>query len=193
VRGRPSGSKPDDSPSPETRTPLVSAWIGVVGVLVGAMFGLGGSLLLYLQGNNTQNIAAENRISDIRRTAYSDLVAQTQSVRGTITTFHNQVINGARGQALFTFYNETVSPELVKYARADASVELVSPPNVAEKSRKVSLARDRFSDLVFRSIEYQPTGNDSGLPYTQDEFNSVLADFDRSVREFTTEAKASAL
>jgi hypothetical protein len=65
--------------------------------------------------------------------------------------------------------------------------------NVAEKSRKVSLARDRFSDLVFRSIEYQPTGNDSGLPYTQDEFNSILADFDRSVREFTTEAKASAL
>ncbi|WP_166353580.1 hypothetical protein [Phytoactinopolyspora limicola] len=193
-RGRAS-SKPEGESSQalNAKTQLTSAWIGLVGVAIGAILGLSGSLLLYFQGNNIHDVAAQNRVADIRRAAYSDFVAQTQSVRGTFTTFHNQVVNGAKGQELFTLYNEIIAPELVKYARVASSIELVAPPSVGDASRKVSLVRDRFSELAFRSIESKDGESGPVVPYSQDEFESILDDFDRAVRDFTNEARASSV
>ncbi|MFD9078216.1 hypothetical protein [Streptomyces erythrochromogenes] len=75
----------DGSRSPRQNTTLAA----LTGALIGALAGLAGSVLVFVQSEASRDAAAEARRADIRRSTYIDLGARTQTYTIELTTAVN--------------------------------------------------------------------------------------------------------
>jgi hypothetical protein len=170
-----------------------AAWIGLLGVLIGALFGFGGTFLVFLQANGVADQASANRAADIRRAAYSDFVAQTQSARAGFIEMNNLYVLKGSQEELKKLYAEDVSPRFVEFARLRTVVALVAPKDVDDAATAVSDIRDNMIQLVGTLLTFVPGSLGAWGPYNADDFQVRLDDFDTKVRNFIALARVGAI
>lgn len=192
---------PATSPTPPTppdqTVEKVAIWAptiaGLIGALVGAIAGFGGSYLLYLQGQAADVSSSADRLADIRRNAYGDFVGQSQAVRNDIILFNNQVASKKSESELYSTYAKVIAPDLTKYAKSRTVVALIGTPSVTAAADSMGDARDRLTELVNAQMQYKEGSNQFGSAYSADDFQVRLFEYDKDVRKFVAEARAEVL
>lgn len=171
-----------------TSSEWLIALVGLVGALLGALGGLTGSYMVYRQAGREQDIAAANRLADIRRVVYSDFVAQATSLRSAYIDFENEVSSGRSVATLRAQYRTGLRVELEEFARATASVQLVATSSVKNAVEAVIASRNHVSRLVSAALDGHANVR-SPASYVRD-FTQRLAQFSATMDAFTTAAAA---
>lgn len=166
---------------------------GLIGALLGAVAGFGGTYLLYLQGQAADASSSADRLADLRRNSYGDLVAQSQAVRNDLILFNNQVVDKKGRGDLYATYSKIIAPDVTKYAKSRTIVALIATPSVTVAADSMGDARDRLIELVDAQMVYKESGNQSGSAYSVDDFRVKLNEYDKSVRNFVSEARDEVL
>jgi hypothetical protein len=163
---------------------------GLVGALLGALSGGVGTYLVYRQTEHTQSVAHNDRLADIRRQAYGEFLAQTQSVRNDYVSINNEVAQGVASDKVIAQINTTLGDDVTKWARAAGTVDLVASEPVRKAAIQTSLARDSLTELAKAVILFRKGQNKFNAPYSADDFRTRLENFDRKVQDFVSVARA---
>jgi hypothetical protein len=148
------------------------AWAALGGSLIGAVTGLAGSLLVYLQAENTREMTAEQRTADIRRDAYSDLVNRFQTYKTESNSYVNLINEEASNEELITQYNDKVIPAFDHLQKAESLGRLVGTESARASIKQIGTLYNKVSEII------APTSVDLGkFVDTMDKLTKVVNTF----------------
>ncbi|MDN0200575.1 hypothetical protein [Streptomyces sp. S.PNR 29] len=148
------------------------AWAALGGSLIGALTGLTGSLLVYKQSEDNQEATANQRTSDIRRTAYTDLVSSFQTFKTEASGYRNLVFQEASVEDQNSQFNDKYVPASNKLQQAASLVLLVGTESARTSVKKMNVLHDRVGGIFVEDV------------LDLDKFDTTIAEFTKVVDAF---------
>ncbi|OKJ09632.1 hypothetical protein AMK20_19135 [Streptomyces sp. TSRI0261] len=159
------------------------------GALIGALTGLAGSLLVYVQAEETQKTASNGRQADIRRAAYVGLGTSFQSFKTEITGVRNFIINPTvTKEQREDQYNKMYVPAYDRLMQADVTVRLVGTAvgkdvlaqSVPQREKVKDMIAAAFTAAELDTVKFAKEFDDALLEYEQ-AINAVIDKVDAEV------------
>ncbi len=145
-----------------------SRWValaGISGALIGALTGVAGTMIGYIENNESRRVTLEQRQSDIRRKSYVDLVAEFQTLKLKGNTVRNYIIAATSSESkeseawkkqqwtkVGELYNTDFVDALNRSWQTVASVNLVASDSVRDDVQKIAESRDRMANELGNSV-----------------------------------------
>ncbi|WP_420076705.1 hypothetical protein ACOAKG_22840 [Streptomyces sp. JL3001] len=119
--------------------PRTVTWAALAGSLIGALTGLAGSFLVYKQSEDTREAAADQRISNIRRSAYTDIVNGFENFKTEANGARNfWVAPEATQEEAESQYNDKYVPAYKALVQAQALTRLVGTESARASIKKMT-------------------------------------------------------
>ncbi|MFI5739843.1 hypothetical protein ACIA9I_15885 [Streptomyces anulatus] len=146
------------------------------GALIGALTGLAGSALVYVQAEETQKTASHGRQADIRRAAYVGLGTSFQSFKTEIIGVRNFITNPAATKEQREHqYNKMYVPAYDRLMQADVTVRLVGTAvgkgalaqSVPQREKLKNMIVTAFTATELDAVKFAKEFDDALLEYEQ--------------------------
>ncbi|MFG2616879.1 hypothetical protein ACGFXC_04590 [Streptomyces sp. NPDC048507] len=152
-----------------------TAFAALTGALIGALAGLTGSVLAYVEAGNAHRDDADARRADIRRAAYVELAATTNAYVQQATQLLSVSLDPARSaEDRRRLFEEKYSPANTDLARAVTTVRLVTPPADRRDLERIGDLSTRVGEIATARSAKGPEGADA---------RKEAAAFEQAVRE----------
>ncbi|GLX19861.1 hypothetical protein [Streptomyces lavendulae] len=178
-----------------------SRWVaiaGISGALIGALTGVAGTAIGYLENNESRKVDLEQRQSDIRRKSYADLVAEFQTLKLKGNTVRNYIIVVANPESKESeewkkqqwakageLYNKDFVEALNRSWQTVAAVNLVASDSARDDVQKFAESRDRMAELGDSIL--------NGKQFDWQKFDKAVTDCQSSVEGFLLEVRDEVL
>lgn len=119
------------------------------GALIGALTGLAGSMLVYVQADRTLKVTSEARQADVRRAAYAGLGSNFQTFKSEIIGVRNYVVSSASTpEEREHQYNDRYIPAYAKLTQGEVTVRLVGTDSGKQAMAQSVPLREDLKDMV---------------------------------------------
>ncbi|RST17175.1 hypothetical protein [Streptomyces sp. WAC05950] len=169
-----------------------SSFAALSGALIGAMAGLGGSVLGYLGAVGSQNAQAEAKRAEIRRTAYVTLGSNAQAFIAELSEEGVLMIDRkATDKELEKHYDENFQPTQVKLVQSELTAQLVATEEAGAVLDRLIPHRQSLSTLMATAHVLGGTGTDHSK--FGDELVKTRENYQKALEEFLEKVKTEAL
>ncbi|MFD4241015.1 hypothetical protein ACFWP3_05360 [Streptomyces sp. NPDC058525] len=169
-----------------------TVFAALAGTLIGAVAGLTGSLLGYLEAKDTHRSEADARRADIRRTAYVELAASISKYEQQATQLLNVSLDPARtAEEERRQFEDKYAPANTDLSRAITTVRLVAPKDARRDLEELEARSARVGELASNWYGKGPEGVD--LRKVEAEFDEATKRQLASLQEFMDKAADQAL
>ncbi|WP_158827781.1 hypothetical protein [Streptomyces sp. NRRL S-118] len=158
------------------QNPAVSA---LMGALIGAMAGLAGSVLVYVQAERVQDATANARRSDIRRSAYVEVGTSSQSFRTEMNGVVNFIGEASTAQ-VEEVHNTRYIPAANKLVQAETTARLVGTAESRRMLARTVPHRESLAEMV--ALAFQ------GETLDVDKYSEVMKKYEDAFAAFMNEA-----
>ncbi|MFJ6142566.1 hypothetical protein ACIQH7_03130 [Streptomyces anulatus] len=160
------------------------------GALIGALTGLAGSLLVYVQAEENQKTASNGRRADIRRAAYVGLGTSFQSFKTEITGVRNFITNpSVTKEQREHQYNKMYVPAYDRLMQADVTVRLVGTAVGKDVLAKSVPQRETLKDMIAAAF----TDAELDAAKFAKEFDDALLDYEQAINAVIDKVDAEVL
>ncbi|MBT2481972.1 hypothetical protein [Streptomyces sp. ISL-94] len=160
------------------------------GALIGALTGLAGSVLLYVQADKTQRTTSQARQADVRRAAYAGLGTNFQTFKSEIQGVRNYVTAPVSTQEEREHqYNDRYIPAYAKLTQAEVTVRLVGTDSGKQAMARSVTLRENLRDMVAAAFTATTLDN---LKFTK-EFNVALMKYEQAINAILDKATEEVL
>ncbi|MGW7104166.1 hypothetical protein [Streptomyces sp. NPDC054838] len=125
-----------------------SVLAALVGAVIGALTGLVGSMLVYVQADRIQETAADDRRADIRRAAYVQLGTASTSFVTEMVSMSALIYEERTVEALERRLNDRINPATTRLVQAEMTARLVGTEESRALLMKTVQRREKLVIII---------------------------------------------
>ncbi|MGX1502715.1 UNVERIFIED_CONTAM: uncharacterized protein HemX [Streptomyces graminofaciens] len=137
------------SPSDRRSSRQNTAFAALSGALIGAVVGLVGSVLVFIQAERVQDATENARQSDVRRNAYAEVGTSSQSFKTEI----NSVVNLLGEVEVQEQHNDYYVPAINKLMQAETTARLVGTTETRKMLAQTVPHREKLMEMVAEAYQ----------------------------------------
>ncbi|MGW6973745.1 hypothetical protein [Streptomyces sp. NPDC054952] len=155
-----------------------TAFAALGGTLIGALTGLTGSVLVFVQAENSQQAIEKTRQSDVRREAYGEVGRSFLSFKTEILGVRNFIVHDMPLKEREHQFNIKYIPAYAKLQQADMTARLVATEANKKAFRGAIPHREKLKDMIYAAYRSEQLDWDK---FPQ-EFDAALAKYEQVIQ-----------